>query len=56
MLVRYAGRPERASPAEGFDAWHKAEQARIVEEVLAPPAKSRAESAAARGQKAGAKR
>jgi 2-oxoglutarate dehydrogenase E1 component len=35
--VTYVGRPERASPAEGFEAAHKAEQARIVAEALALP-------------------
>jgi len=28
------GRPERASPAEGYPAAHAAEQKRIVEEAL----------------------
>ena len=28
--LRYVGRPERASPAEGYKATHDAEQARIV--------------------------
>ena len=32
--VRYAGRPERASPAEGYPAAHAAEQGRIVREAL----------------------
>ena len=32
--VRYVGRPERASPAEGFADAHQAEQARIVAMVL----------------------
>jgi len=32
--LRYAGRPERASPAEGYPAAHVAEQTRIVEEAL----------------------
>jgi 2-oxoglutarate dehydrogenase E1 component len=36
MIVRYIGRPERASPAEGYAAAHKAEQERIVSEVVAP--------------------
>jgi 2-oxoglutarate dehydrogenase E1 component len=36
MVVRYVGRPERASPAEGHAAAHKAEQERIVSEVVAP--------------------
>ena len=32
--LRYIGRPERASPAEGYKATHDEEQARIVDEVL----------------------
>jgi 2-oxoglutarate dehydrogenase E1 component len=32
--VRYVGRPERASPAEGFADMHQAEQARIVATVV----------------------
>ena len=41
VALRYAGRPERASPAEGYPAAHAAEQARIVSEALggAPGAK-----------------
>ena len=35
MIVRYVGRPERASPAEGYSSAHKAEQHRIVSEVTA---------------------
>ncbi|GLC24021.1 2-oxoglutarate dehydrogenase E1 component [Roseisolibacter agri] len=40
----YVGRPERASPAEGYEAAHKAEQARIVAEALAitEPSKQKA--------------
>ena len=34
--VRYIGRPERASPAEGYKNTHDVEQARIIQEVLAP--------------------
>ncbi|HEY2027006.1 MAG TPA: 2-oxoglutarate dehydrogenase E1 component, partial [Gemmatimonadaceae bacterium] len=34
LTVRYIGRPERASPAEGYDIVHKEEQKRIVREVL----------------------
>jgi 2-oxoglutarate dehydrogenase E1 component len=34
MEVRYVGRPERASPAEGYPAAHLAEQSRIVQEAL----------------------
>ncbi|HWL41251.1 MAG TPA: 2-oxoglutarate dehydrogenase E1 component [Gemmatimonadaceae bacterium] len=33
--LRYVGRPERASPAEGYAEAHKAEQERIVNEVNA---------------------
>jgi 2-oxoglutarate dehydrogenase E1 component len=36
VIVRYIGRPERASPAEGHTSAHKAEQERIVSEVVAP--------------------
>jgi 2-oxoglutarate decarboxylase len=32
--VLYAGRPERASPAEGYPAAHTAEQGRIIREAL----------------------
>ena len=34
MPVTYIGRPERASPAEGYLASHQREQARIIGEVL----------------------
>jgi 2-oxoglutarate dehydrogenase E1 component len=34
MEVRYVGRPERASPAEGYPAAHAAEQSRIIREAL----------------------
>jgi len=37
VIVRYAGRPERASPAEGYASAHKMEQERIVAEVVALP-------------------
>ena len=32
--LRYVGRPERASPAEGWAEAHAAEQRRIISEVL----------------------
>jgi 2-oxoglutarate dehydrogenase E1 component len=32
--VIYVGRPERASPAEGYPAAHAAEQSRIIREAL----------------------
>lgn len=34
VTLQYVGRPERASPAEGYPAAHAAEQKRIVEEAL----------------------
>jgi 2-oxoglutarate dehydrogenase E1 component len=37
LIIRYVGRPERASPAEGYFASHQAEQARIVSDVWAVP-------------------
>ncbi|HLE56799.1 MAG TPA: hypothetical protein VJB15_06930, partial [Rhodothermia bacterium] len=37
MIVRYIGRPERASPAEGYASAHKAEQERILADVTAEP-------------------
>jgi 2-oxoglutarate dehydrogenase E1 component len=36
LLTRYIGRPDRASPAEGYAEVHKKEQERIVAEVNAP--------------------
>jgi 2-oxoglutarate dehydrogenase E1 component len=36
LPTRYIGRPDRASPAEGYAAAHKKEQERIVTEVNAP--------------------
>jgi 2-oxoglutarate dehydrogenase E1 component len=38
--LRYIGRPDRASPAEGYMATHQKEQARIVAEALAAPIQS----------------
>ena len=37
LIVRYVGRPERASPAEGYSSAHKKEQERILGEVLTLP-------------------
>jgi 2-oxoglutarate dehydrogenase E1 component len=34
MPIRYVGRPERASPAEGYMSSHQAQQAAILSEVL----------------------
>jgi 2-oxoglutarate dehydrogenase E1 component len=46
--LRYIGRPERSSPAEGYKSSHDVEQARIVKDVLtyAPPASKRKAGAA----------
>ncbi|MEO7085991.1 MAG: 2-oxoglutarate dehydrogenase E1 component [Gemmatimonadaceae bacterium] len=45
--LRYIGRPERSSPAEGFQSAHNAEQARIVKDALsyAPVSKKKAGAA-----------
>ncbi|MGH7709917.1 MAG: 2-oxoglutarate dehydrogenase E1 component, partial [Gemmatimonadaceae bacterium] len=37
LAIRYVGRPERASPAEGFANSHQVEQARIVADAFAMP-------------------
>jgi 2-oxoglutarate dehydrogenase E1 component len=37
LIIRYIGRPERASPAEGFSTTHAMEQSRIVADVHAAP-------------------
>jgi 2-oxoglutarate dehydrogenase E1 component len=37
LIIRYIGRPERASPAEGYPSSHTMEQGRIVADVLAAP-------------------
>ena len=36
LVIRYYGRPERASPAEGYPSDHAEEQARIVGDALQP--------------------
>ncbi|HEY9228472.1 MAG TPA: 2-oxoglutarate dehydrogenase E1 component [Gemmatimonadaceae bacterium] len=46
--LRYTGRPERASPAEGYKANHDVEQARIIKEVLTYAPASRKKAGAAR--------
>jgi 2-oxoglutarate dehydrogenase E1 component len=46
LTVRYIGRPERASPAEGYLAAHSEEQKRIVAEVLRVPQPTRRGAAA----------
>ena len=40
LTIRYIGRPERASPAEGYSKAHEVEQKRIVTDVLALPVSS----------------
>ena len=40
LTIRYVGRPERASPAEGYSKAHEAEQNRIVREALTVPVAS----------------
>jgi 2-oxoglutarate dehydrogenase E1 component len=42
MLIRYIGRPERASPAEGYVQSHQEEQARLVADALDVPVKRKA--------------
>ncbi len=37
LIIRYIGRPERSSPAEGYASSHTVEQARIVGDVHAAP-------------------
>ena len=51
-VIRYVGRPERASPAEGWLAAHTAEQKRIIAETLAPapPPSSRRRSGEAKAR------
>ena len=49
--IRYIGRPERASPAEGYHTAHAEQQSRIVSEVLAPLSAGRETAASARGKR-----
>ena len=48
--LRYIGRPERSSPAEGYKSSHDVEQARIIRDVLtyAPAARRKGGAGAAR--------
>ena len=49
MELRYVGRPERASPAEGYASDHAEEQGRIVADAIAPrPANARRKGMATR--------
>jgi 2-oxoglutarate dehydrogenase E1 component len=41
LIIRYIGRPERSSPAEGYASTHAGEQARIVSDVHAAPIQPR---------------
>jgi 2-oxoglutarate dehydrogenase E1 component len=40
LTLRYVGRPERASPSEGYAIAHEKQEQRIVEAALAPSAES----------------
>jgi 2-oxoglutarate dehydrogenase E1 component len=51
LSLRYVGRPERASPAEGYEAAHKAEQARILAEAIAPAQTTSVKATAKAGKK-----
>jgi 2-oxoglutarate dehydrogenase E1 component len=47
--LRYVGRPERSSPAEGYKSSHDVEQARIVKDTLTyAPASTKKKAGAAR--------
>jgi 2-oxoglutarate dehydrogenase E1 component len=47
LSVRYVGRPDRASPAEGYKMAHDAEQKRIIDAVLDTPLTSQKRRSAA---------
>ncbi|HLB10351.1 MAG TPA: hypothetical protein VK617_12500, partial [Gemmatimonadaceae bacterium] len=49
MTIRYIGRPERASPAEGYAAPHAEQQGKLVAETLAPLAGKRSSARATSG-------
>ena len=51
--VGYVGRPERASPAEGYPAAHSAEQNRIIREALETGRRPEAPPTAAVGESKG---
>jgi 2-oxoglutarate dehydrogenase E1 component len=46
--LKYVGRPERSSPAEGYKASHDVEQARIVKDALTFASTSKKKAGAAR--------
>ena len=50
MNITYVGRPERASPAEGYETAHKEEQARIVAAALEAPREKRARGGDGKGR------
>jgi 2-oxoglutarate dehydrogenase E1 component len=45
LTIRYVGRPERASPAEGYKEAHDVEQKRIIAEALTPAPAARRKTA-----------
>ena len=47
LTIRYIGRPERASPAEGYPDVHKSEQRRIVSDALTLPVSAKRKTAKA---------
>src|SRR5260370_3118258 len=40
LTLRYVGRPERASPSEGYAIAHEAQQQKIVDAALTPSAEA----------------
>jgi 2-oxoglutarate dehydrogenase E1 component len=40
LTLRYVGRPERASPSEGYAIAHEAQEQKIVDAALAPSGES----------------